>query len=63
MHRMFFSGVSMISKDERHYWHGATPAEWQEANSPYQLFTVCFWSIVVVALTAFSMWLALGGQF
>jgi len=53
----------MISKYERHYWHGAAPAEWQEANSPYELVTMCFWSIVGVALTALLIWLALGGQF
>jgi len=60
---MFFSEVDMISKYERHYWHGAAPAEWQEANSPYELVTVCSWSIVGVALTTLLMWLALGGQF
>jgi hypothetical protein len=59
---MFFSEVDMISKDERHYWYAAAPAEWQESDSPYQLVTVCFWSIVVVSLTALLMWLALGGE-
>jgi hypothetical protein len=59
---MFFSEVDMISKDERHYWYAAAPVERQHADSPYELITVCSWSIVVVALAALLMWLALGGQ-
>jgi hypothetical protein len=60
---VFFSEVGMISKLERHYWHVATPTEWQDSESPYELVTVCFWSIALVALTALLIWLALGGQF
>jgi hypothetical protein len=52
----------MIANRDRHYWYGAAPAKWQDADSPYQLVTVCFWSVVAVSLTALLMWLALGGQ-
>jgi hypothetical protein len=52
----------MIANRDQHYWHRATPAEWQNSDSPYQRVTVCFWSVVAVSLTAFLMWLALGGQ-
>jgi hypothetical protein len=59
---MFFSGVDMISKHERHYWHTAAPVEWQDSDKPYELVTVCLWSVVMVSLTALLMWLALGGE-
>jgi hypothetical protein len=58
---MYFWGVDMISKYERHYWHAASPAEWQDSDTPYELVTLCIWSVVVVSLTALLMWLALSG--
>ena len=52
----------MAADRDQHYWHAATPREWQNSDSPYELVTVCFWSIVVVSLASLLMWLALGGQ-
>jgi hypothetical protein len=52
----------MTANRDQHYWHAATPREWQNSDSPYELVTVCFWSIVVVSLASLLMRLALGGQ-
>ena len=52
----------MAANCDQHYWHAATPREWQNSDSPYELVMVCFWSIVVVSLASLLMWLALGGQ-
>ena len=52
----------MAANRDQHYWHAATPREWQNSDSPYELVTVCFWSIIVVSLASLLMWLALGGQ-
>jgi hypothetical protein len=53
----------MTANRNQHYWHAATPPEWQNSDSPYELVTVCFWSVAVVSLASLLMWLALGGQF
>jgi hypothetical protein len=55
--------IAMTANRDQHYWHAATPAEWQNSDSPYELVTVCFWSVVVVSLASLLIWLALGGQF
>jgi hypothetical protein len=52
----------MTANRDQHYWHATTPREWQNSDSPYELVTVCFWSIVVVSLASLLTWLALGGQ-
>jgi hypothetical protein len=52
----------MNAKRDQHYWHEATPPEWQYSDSRYELVTICFWSIVVVSLASLLLWLALGGQ-
>jgi hypothetical protein len=55
--------VDMIAKRDYHYWRAVPPAaEWQGSDKPYELVTICLWSVVAVALSAFLMWLALGGQ-
>ena len=52
----------MAANRDQHYWYAATPREWQNSDSPHELVTVCFGSIVVVSLASLLMWLALGGQ-
>jgi len=42
--------------------HTAAPVEWQDSDKPYELVTVCLWSVVMVSLTALLMWLAPGGE-
>ena len=31
----------MAANCDQHYWHAATPREWQNSDSPYELVTVC----------------------
>jgi hypothetical protein len=40
--------------------YGST--EWHEGDKPFELVTVCLWSVVGVALTTLLIWLALGGE-
>ncbi len=55
--------VAMIAKrDYRSSWRPGATAEWQDRDNPYELFAVCLWSVVGVALTTLLTWLALGGE-
>ena len=40
----------------------SVPTEWQHGDRPFELATVCLWSVVGVALTTLLIWLALGGD-
>jgi hypothetical protein len=35
--------------------------EWHDGDKPFELVTVCLWSVVGVALTTLLIWLAVGG--
>lgn len=37
------------------------PVESHDGDKPFELVTVCLWSIVGVALTTLLIWLAVGG--
>ena len=55
--------VAMIAKrDYRSSWRPGAAAEWQDRDNPNELFAVCLWSVVGVALTTLLTWLALGGE-
>ena len=38
------------------------PTESHDDDKPFELVTVCLWSVVGVALTTLLIWLALGGE-
>jgi len=51
--------VVMIAKrDYRSSWRSGAAAEWQNRDTSNELFAICLWSIVGVALTTLLTWLA-----
>jgi hypothetical protein len=62
-HRLdVLSEVDMIAKRDHRYWQVNQLTKWPASEKPYELVTICLWSVVAVVLSAFLMWLALGGQ-